>query len=175
MTLEIETARLKMRPFAFDDLDDYYRQILSDPEVMKTLLAGRALSWEEAQARLTYFIKHWQLHHFGLWVIVDKQGDLLGQCGLQFLDNTSEIELAYAIAKSHWNRGIATEAAKAVLTYGFATLKLSKIVAITAPTNLASQRVMTKVGLKYEKDAYLYQRHVVYYALLRKVWQSDVS
>lgn len=63
--------------------------------------------------------------------------------------------------------GLATEASRASLKYGFKEVGLERIVAIAKPENIASQRVMQKVGMKYEKNAHYYNSNVVYYALSR--------
>lgn len=171
---ELETSRLRLRPFQLTDLPDYHRQLASDAEVMQTLLPGKALSLEEARLFFNSFIEHWERHKFGLWLIFDKQaGNLIGQCGLRFLKNTPEYELAYAIARSHWGLGIATEAAKASVRYGFEQLQAYQIIALAAPTNFASQRVMQKLGLKYQKKGLFYNKPFLYYALLRESWQAD--
>jgi ribosomal-protein-alanine N-acetyltransferase len=174
---EIEIARLKLRPFTADDLNDYYRQMTSDFEVMRTLLLGRTLTLAETEPRLRLFMEHWGHYQFGVWVLRDKEnGELIGQCGLRWCyEYTPEIELVYAIAKSYWGKGIATEAAKAAVRYGFEELKPDYIMALTAPTNLASQRVMQKVGMKYEKDARYYEKDCAYYTISRQEWQADES
>ncbi|RCJ19702.1 hypothetical protein A6770_06070 [Nostoc minutum NIES-26] len=88
---ELETSRLRLRPFQLTDLADYHRQIASDAEAMRTLLPGKAPSLEEAKLFFNSFVEHWERHKFGLWVIFDKQGgDLTGQCGLRFLKNPQE-------------------------------------------------------------------------------------
>lgn len=69
---------------------------------------------------------------------------------------------------AYWHQGLTIEAAKASIKYGFETIRLDRIVAITEPTNFSSQRVMTNAGLKYEKDAHDYSLDVVYYAISRK-------
>jgi ribosomal-protein-alanine N-acetyltransferase len=69
------------------------------------------------------------------------------------------------LAKSYWGRGLATEAAEAALRFGFEIAKLERIVAIAKHENIASRRVMEKLGMKYEKDAYYYNNDVVYYSI----------
>ncbi|MEI2583487.1 GNAT family N-acetyltransferase [Scytonema sp. PRP1] len=80
----------------------------------------------------------------------------------------------YTLARGYWGKGIATEAAKVSLRYGFEELK-AQIMALAAPTNFASVRVMLKLGMKYEKNAFLYNRKVVYYAISRQEWQAEDS
>lgn len=104
--------------------------------------------------------------------MLDKQNaDLIGHCGLRFLADTTEIELTYAIDRSYWRQGIATEAAAASFKYGFEKLNATQIIALAAPNNLVSQRVMQKIGMKFQKYSQFYQKDNVYYAITRQAWQ----
>ena len=161
---EIETERLRLRPFAPDDADDYYQRIFGDPDVTKYLRSRRSITRDDMPALLTRLANQWRQQ--GFWAVTDKSdGQLIGHCGLKYLDATTEIELAYALAKSHWGMGFATEAARAVLRYGFEELKLDRIVAVAVPENAASRRVMEKIGLAYEKTDRFYDADLVYYAI----------
>lgn len=175
---EIETARLRLRQYTLNDLDDL-AQILSNPEVMKYSPKGPIPEEKVRQVTqeiLEFFITHWEQHGFGVWAVIYKQtSQLIGHCGLNFLPNSPEVEVLYRFNQSYWNQGIATEATKASLRYGFEEVKLDHIVAITAPEHLASRHVMEKAGLKYEKDAYFYNLDVVYYAIAQEAWQPDDS
>jgi ribosomal-protein-alanine N-acetyltransferase len=64
--------------------------------------------------------------------------------------------------KPYWGKGLATEGSHTSLRYGFEIVKLERIVAIAKPENIASRRVMEKVGMKYEKNAHFYNTDVVY-------------
>lgn len=111
-----------------------------------------------------------------MWAVVDKiKNKIIGRCGLCFLDNTPEVELGYLLDRAYWDQGLATEASKASLRFGFAELKLEKIVAIAHPENIASRWVMEKVGMKYEKEAHYYHTNVVYYSISNKEYQADSS
>lgn len=169
MIPQIETARLQLRQFVIDDLDRLSR-IYRNPEVMRYVGKGTRTR-EETQSAIVSLIKHYQ-HDFGIWAVVYKDdSQLIGLCGLCFLDNTSEVELGYLLDKPYWGKGLATEGSHASLRYGFEVVKLERIVAIAKPENLASRRVMEKVGMKYEKNAYFYGYDVVYYALSREAYQ----
>lgn len=171
----IETERVYLRPFTFDDLDAF-AVICSDQDVMRYIGAGRPLSREETKTRLNSIIEHRNKHGFGVWAAVDKStGTLMGYCGLQFLDNTSEVEVGYRLAKRFWGVGLASEAAKASLRYGFETLGLGRIVAVVQPANLASQHVLEKIGLSYVKDARFYITEVKYYAITQEEYERDGS
>ncbi|MBE9215826.1 GNAT family N-acetyltransferase [Plectonema cf. radiosum LEGE 06105] len=173
---EIETARLRLRPYTLDDLDRL-TVILSNPEVMKYSPRGPIPKGKEKQVTrdvLEYFIKHWDKYGFGVWAAIEKaSGKLIGHCGLNCLPNSPEIELIYRLDQYYWNQGIATEATKASLQYAFESLKLYKIIAIASPNHIASRRVMEKAGFKYEKDAHFYKLDVVYYSITKYQWQPD--
>lgn len=175
---KIETARLLLRPYTPQDLDELAR-ILSNPAVMRYSSRGpipKDQVKEVTQQTLQNFITHWQQHRFGVWAVVEKvTAKLIGHCGLNFLLNSPEVEVLYRLDQVYWNQGIASEAAKASLRYGFEEVKLDRIVAITAPEHTASRRVMEKCGLKYEKNAQYYNLDVVYYALARPEWRVHNS
>lgn len=163
----IETQRLILRSFTSDDLDEL-ALIGSDPEVMRFIGDGKPQSREQTAARLNSIIEHRNRHGFGVFAVVDKaSGALMGYCGLQFLDNTPEIEVGYRLAKRFWGMGFASEAATASLRYGFEELGLDRIVAVVQPENFASQRVLEKIGLTFVKDARYYNTDVRYYAITR--------
>jgi RimJ/RimL family protein N-acetyltransferase len=168
---EIETSRLRLRQFTPNDLDDLYR-LYSNPDLTRFIGKG-ARTKKETQTALSAIIKHYE-HGFGMWAVIHKADDkLIGRCGLCFLDNTPEVELGYLLDKFYWCRGLATEASHASLKYGFELVKLEKIVAIARPENIASRRVMAKVGMKYEKDVCFYNLNAVYYAISRDDYQTS--
>lgn len=169
---EIETARLYLRQFTLDDLDELYR-IYSDPEIMKYLRGVR--SREATEIAIHTMLKNWEQNNFGMWALVHKiDRKMIGRCGLAFLDKTPEVELGYVLNKVYWNQGLVTEASFASLNYGFDILHLDRIVAIARPENIGSQRVMQKVGMKYEKNAFYYETDVLYYSISRETYQSKV-
>lgn len=176
MMAEIETPRLRLRTYKLNDLDRL-TVILSNPEVMKYSPRGAIPKGKEKQVTreiLEYFIQHWEKYGFGVWAVIEKASrKLIGHCGLNCLPNSPDIEVIYRFDQDYWNQGFATEAAKACLQYAFHSAKLYKIVAIAVPQNVASRRVMEKVGFKYEKDARFYKSNVVYYAITKDEWQPD--
>ena len=166
---EIETARLRLRHFTLEDLGDLFR-LYSDPEVMKYLSLRTS---EQTQASLHKHITQWLEYNFGMWAVIYKQsGIMIGRCGLSFLENTRDVELGDLFDKDYWNKGLATEASVATLNYGFREVELSKIVAIANPENIASIRVIQKVGMQFQKNAHYYNQDVVYYAISSLEWRS---
>lgn len=168
---EIETQRLILRHFTPNDADELYR-IYSHPELfeymMNEISTEKLLLWKQTKSIINSIIENWQKYPFGVWAAVHKKNQkLIGHCGFKFLDNTREVQIGYLLLKSYWGRGLATEASLAALQYGFEIARLERIVAVAKPENIASRRVMEKVGMKYEKDAYHYNNHVVYYSITR--------
>jgi ribosomal-protein-alanine N-acetyltransferase len=90
------------------------------------------------------------------------------------LDNTPEIEVGYLFAADCWGKAYATEAARAALDYGFTELDLDRIVAITRPENLASQRVLEKIGMRFERNARYYDMEVRYFSIPRARYRGKV-
>lgn len=171
---QIETPRLRLRRFTIDDLDELYR-IYSHPDLSKYIQNDKPLTWEQTKAAIKSMTENWEKYHFGVWAVIYKEHDkLIGHCGLKFLENTLEVQIGYLLLKSYWGRGLGTEAASAVLKYGFEVANLPQIVAVAKPENIASRRVLEKVGLKYEKDAYFYENNVVYYSLSREAYLSKI-
>lgn len=175
---EIETSRLALRMFKPDDLDDLSR-IYADADVMR-YLSGHALTREETAGWLHYFISGWEKYGFGWWAVVLKEsGELIGHCGLQFIHVTPEVEVTYGLARAYWRMGLASEAARACLRYGFEELMLKRIYALAEPGNIGSHRVMERVGMRYDKTEFykddLYEGDLIYYAIARDEYQPDTS
>jgi RimJ/RimL family protein N-acetyltransferase len=152
------TDRLTARRICWADFDDAQR-LHSDPQVAKTLSAtGRPLLPETTRRMLRRAVQHWRAQGFGLWMFHCRDsGEFIGRGGLIRYDaldmgGREEVGLAYAVLSAHWGRGYATEMADASLCMGFRHLGLDNIGAWTLPANLASQRVMAKLGFHYESD-----------------------
>ena len=171
----LETPRLLLRRFTSRDLDDF-ALMNADPDVMRYIGDGKPQTRAQTQMRLNAVLDHWEHRGFGLCAVIDKSTRaFIGFCGLQYLDNTAEIEVGYRLARRFWGMGLATEAAGASLRYGFQELGLERIVAVVHPQNVASQSVVEKIGLKYVKDARFYNSDVEYYAITREEFERDGS
>jgi ribosomal-protein-alanine N-acetyltransferase len=170
---EIETARLRLRSFTPGDLDELHL-VFGDTDVVKYISGGKPRTRAETEKGLLRTIEGFRERGFGLWAVeVKDSGRMIGYCGLIFLDDTSEIEVAYGLAKSHWGKGFATEAARAGLGYGFERLKLERIVAVVNPQNLSSRRVLEKLGMRYAKDVHHYDADLMYYEIDKTDYQTD--
>ena len=161
----IESERLIFRKFTLDDLPMLIEQ-RSDPEVNK-FLGGTKLQNPEALAkRIRFYISCYDTHGFGSCAMIWKPtGEMIGSAGLQPLDGSDDIEVGYSMIREYWGKGIGTEAARAWLEHGFRDHGLDRIVAIAVPENLASRRIMEKLGMRYEKTEMHYGSECVFYAI----------
>ena len=164
MSVELETERLTLRQFRADDAEAHHAQVGSDPDVTWD---GSPRTLEETRERVAHYIELWRQHGYGPWAAVDRaSGELLGHAGLQPLEETGEVELAYYLGRSAWGRGIATEAGEAAVQFGFDHLGLDRILAVVRPENRASQRVLEKLGFDRDHDAHHYGADV-------QVWKRE--
>ena len=123
-----------------------------DPRVMATL--GGLRSDEETARYLRDNLGHWDRYGYGIWAFRNEtDGRFMGRAGLRntHVGGEDEVELAYALAPDYWNRGLATEMARAILKVAFEDLGLTYVVCFTLPANRASRRVMEKAGFEYER------------------------
>jgi ribosomal-protein-alanine N-acetyltransferase len=175
MCEDLETRRLRLRPFTPNDADELYR-IYSYPDLFKYMSNEQPIRWEQMRGVINSLRETWQQHHVGVWAVIHKKHQrLIGHCGFKLLENTREIQLGYLLLKSYWGLGLGTESATVALKYGFEVAKLERIVAIAKPENIASRRVMEKVGMKYEKNAYYYDNNVVYYSISREAYRLNTT
>lgn len=164
--VELETLRLRLRPCTADDLGALHR-LWTDPEVRRYLFDDRIVSREQAEERIRNSLASFLTHGFGLWV-VPCEGLMLGFCGLSLASTFSEVEILYGVAPSHWGRGLATEAARAVLRYGFEGLRLPRIVGGADVPNVASLRILKKLGMTFVRRERTDYGEVEYFALTRE-------
>ena len=141
--------------------------IWSDPKVTRFLPSqGKPISRQNTEKALASFVEHWQSKHYGVWEILeDQSGWMIGYCGLRYLEEIDDTEVLYGLDKAYWGRGIATQAVRAVITYGFEQTALNRIVALSFPENKASRRVMEKAGLHYEGRISVFGLEAVCYAV----------
>ena len=169
----IETARLRLRMFRPDDLDDL-ANMFSDPEVMRYVADGQPAGRDVAAKALTSVVDHWRRHGFGRWAAEDKETrQFVGFGGLRSLFGMPEV--VYHFATPHWGKGLATELGHASLRYGFEEHQFDRIVAIAKPENTASIHVMDKIGMRYEMNTTYYDIEVVQYTLLREEYKPTVD
>lgn len=168
------TSRLSLRTFSPDDAP-HLAWIYTDPDVMRYIPPGT--SWD--QEKIERFVARCQERYvtpgFGMWAaeLLDPPGTVVGHCGLQHLAATEDVEIAWLFGKAYWNRGLATEAARAVVEHGFAELGLARIVAVAEAPNRASLRIMHKLGMSPQGTVHHYGRDLTMYALEAREYASS--
>lgn len=168
----IETQRLILRSYEEGDLPKFHR-MNQDEKVMEFYPYSYDIS--ETKNFINLQNQSMQENGFGFFVVEEKNGEkFIGIVGLKDLkigsDFDGEVEIGWRIIHEKWNQGIATEAAMACLEYGFKEKKFEKIIAITAKINKKSQRIMEKIGMKFEceflhpkiEEGHRLKNHVLY-------------
>jgi RimJ/RimL family protein N-acetyltransferase len=148
----IETPRLILRLWREEDLAPF-AAMSADPEVMRWL--GGVLTAEDVRAYKDRADKAFAELGMCRWVVERREdGEFLGACGLMPGHEQAPIapfiDIGWRLARPAWGGGYASEAATAVLRYGFERLGLSEITAITASTNLRSRAVMERIGMQWD-------------------------
>jgi [ribosomal protein S5]-alanine N-acetyltransferase len=149
---EVHTDRMVLRRPVADDLDEL-AALLGDARVGRWLggVADRARTAE----MLERWIAHWDAHRFGLWSARDRDsGALVGRGGLSVLlvDGGADIEAGWTIAADRWGEGLATELGAAAIEVAEQDLRVERLVSLTLHDNLASRRVMQKLGFSHARD-----------------------
>jgi ribosomal-protein-alanine N-acetyltransferase len=151
----LETDRLVLRHLQSEDLDSLYA-LYSDPQVTK-FIPDAPRSYAETREELVWFQHgHPRQPELGLWATIHKDtGHFIGRCGLLpwTIDGQAEVEVAYALARTWWGQGLATEAAQGIVRYAFDQLGLSRLICLVEAENLASIRVAEKIGMTFEKES----------------------
>jgi RimJ/RimL family protein N-acetyltransferase len=158
----IETERLALRPLAMGDLDEFVA-LHRDPEVVRFV---RTLDRAQAEERLRTNEREWEERGHGLFAILDRlDGRLLGRVGLKYWPQFQETEAGWLLNRDAWGRGYATEAARACVDWGFATLSVTYFTAMIHPQNVRSTRVAQRLGFQPLREDVLLEDPVVVYAL----------
>jgi RimJ/RimL family protein N-acetyltransferase len=152
----IETARLRLREMRLDDAA-FIVELLNEPAFIANIGDKNARDIEGARRYLAAGpLASYAKHGHGLWHVALKDtGEAIGICGLLRRDGLDDPDVGFAFLARHWNRGQAAEAGAACLAYGYGMLGLQRIVGIVKPDNRASQRVLEKIGLVYERTVQL--------------------
>jgi RimJ/RimL family protein N-acetyltransferase len=176
MTLpqEIHTDRLHLRRWRLDDRVLFAR-LNANPQVMEFFPA--LLSREESDAVADRIELHFRTHGFGLWAVeIPGVTSFAGFIGLAIprieTAFTPCVEIGWRLDADYWNRGYATEGARAALDFGFNSLQLQEILSYTVPANVRSRRVMEKIGMVHSPtedfdhpllpEGHPLRRHVLY-------------
>ena len=156
------TSRLYLRRFSSED-SAYFFALNEDPEVMR--YTGDVPFTDEAAARA--FLDrydHYQHFGYGRWAVIRQSDEAyLGWCGLKYTPEIGETDLGFRFFRKYWDKGYATESAKACLRLGFEHFNLNQIVGRAYPGNKASHRVLEKIGMQFLEERKEDKEHWVVY------------
>jgi RimJ/RimL family protein N-acetyltransferase len=154
---DVLTQRLRLRGWTEADIEPWARLIYADSEVTRFLPGANVTPLERTERFYCYCVNHWAEHGYGIWAVTDRvTGEFIGQGGLNLVADLDAVELDYSLARAYWGQGYATELARAATGYGFDTLALPRMIALTFAENIASRRVMEKVGFQHERDVHVF-------------------
>ncbi len=181
----LETERLTLRGFSPDDIDAF-SLVLADKETMWDLWAISGVPedlLDHAELYVSGSIESWQKSGYGFWAVwtrtpkLSGNSELIGFCG--FVGDTHSniqppegLEVGWGLRPDFHGRGLAFEAAKAVVNYGFGELKVPKLIAITSPRNFPSRKLMERLGFSFTGTVNAYGTSGVLYSLSREAFEE---
>ncbi len=165
--MRIETDRFILRPFSLEDALPSF-EMNQDPDVNK--YTGEHV---KDLAQMQHIIEHivledYKKYGFGrLAIELKENGEFIGFSGIKYLPEMNEVDIGYRLKKKYWRKGIATESARLVMNHAFDELKLKRIIGLVIPENIASENVLKKLGLVFEKHIVIDNFNADYYAINR--------
>ncbi|WP_369943749.1 GNAT family N-acetyltransferase [Xanthomonas medicagonis] len=143
-----ESRRLFCRHVRAEDVDTLLA-VYGDADAMRWVGDGEPLTRAQCEEWVAVCARNYRTRGYGLSALVERaSGDTIGFCGLVHPAGQAEPELKYALRRDHWGRGLATEAARAMLAYARERLGLRHVIATAYPQNLASLRVLRNAGMQ---------------------------
>ena len=148
----IDTPHLLLRPFTVDDAQAYW-PLVHLPEVVRYTGDTPMASVDDVRAMIaTRPLRDYAVHGYGRMACIEKSsGRLVGFSGLKYIDDLQETDIGYRFLPDCWGKGYATESARALMQQGRAQHGLQRIIGLVMPANVASSRVLDKLGLAYER------------------------
>jgi RimJ/RimL family protein N-acetyltransferase len=148
----VETERLTLRRMNVEDARFIF-ELVNEAAFLRNIGDKGVRTLEDARNYiLNGPVASYAKFGFGLYVVeLRETGEAIGICGLLKRDSLADVDIGFAFLERFWRKGFAYESAAAVMEYGRNALGLKRIVAITAPDNEGSMRVLEKVGLRFEK------------------------
>ena len=158
MKKHLETDRLLLRPLEISDAEAMFTMD-NNPEVHKYLWQKPSLNIDETITIIEYVQSQYLKNNIRRFATVLKEtGEFIGWTGIKYIDdhiengNTNFFDYGYRLDEKFWNKGYASEATQFWLDYGFSEMKINKMNAYTHAQNGASNRILTKFGMKFIED-----------------------
>ena len=164
-SLPPDTDRLAFRTWNDDDSVQFHA-ICSDPQVMQHVGDGRVWLRERTGQFIQAALETSRSHGYCQWPLINKaDGTLIGYCGFV---NTGDLpEIGWRLTPGYWGQGLATEAAHAVVKHGTETMGFQRVIASVQSANVASVRVIEKLGMTLVKRSRRHGREILLYMLDR--------
>jgi RimJ/RimL family protein N-acetyltransferase len=148
----IETERLQLRKLTADDAA-FMLELLNEPSFLRFIGDRGVRNLDDARRYILQGpVASYEQHGYGLWLVeLQATQAPIGLCGLVKREALPDADIGYAFLPRYWSQGYAYEAAAAVLSYAGNVLGLKRLLAITDQENAASIKVLTKIGLKFDR------------------------
>lgn len=180
-TKTIETERLILRRFEYTDDTAMLKYWVADEKIQSLYSEPVYSTTEEVKRLLDKYIGSYEKADYYRWAIIEKDcGECIGQIAYFLVDNKNHFaEIEYCIGSEFQNRGYATEATKAVISFGFEEMNLHKVQICTKTINKPSKRVIEKCGFTYEgtlRDYFCMNGEYVgrlYFSILRSEYEEE--
>jgi RimJ/RimL family protein N-acetyltransferase len=148
----LETERLILRRLSTDDAQ-FVLELLNEPSFLRYIGDRGVRNLEQAvQYILDRLVASYERNGFGLYLVELKESGIpIGISGLVKRDSLPDADIGFAFLPAYWSKGYAIESAAAVMNHAREDLGLTRIVAITSPDNEASEKLLGKIGLRFER------------------------
>jgi RimJ/RimL family protein N-acetyltransferase len=171
--MQLQTARLILRSFREEDVD-VMAELFANPDFMRFSLGV----YTERKQTVAFIEKviGWDRASMPSQFAVVSRGEhaVIGYCGFHHHPEVpGEVEIGYRLHPDYWNRGLITEAARAVRHRGFADLKLPRVISLIHPENIPSRRVAEKNGMKVEEKITFRGFPTLVYSITRDEWLAN--
>ncbi|MEN8124183.1 MAG: GNAT family N-acetyltransferase [Bacteroidota bacterium] len=152
----IETDRLILREFNINDYKDVYEfgsnlevQRYTGDKIIDSLSSARELI-------KNVWLEDYKKYRYGRWAVIYKlENKIIGFAGLKYLPEINETDIGFRFLPEYWGKGLATEASREIIKYGFKKLGIDTIIGIAMPENIGSCKVLERIGLTlYKIDQY---------------------
>ena len=182
MQFYIETDRLILRDILDSDLEGMF-QLDSNPIVHKYLGNKPVKTRKEIKDVIAFIQQQYKERGIGRWAAIEKSsGDFIGWSGLKLNMKDEELnnkvnfyDVGYRFIPRYWGKKYATESALAALEYGFNTMNLKTIVGAAEEENIASNKVLQKIGLKYINHFFVDGVTALWYELKKEEYEKTMS
>lgn len=168
----MKTERLLLRQFRHDDIDGY-AAMCADADVMRYIGEGKPLSREDAWRNMAMMAGHWTLRGYGMWAVEElSSGSLVGRVGLYYPEGWPGQEVGWMLARPHWGKGYAFEAARAAFAHAFDTLQWPRVISLIDPENRRSIALAERLGERLVGEVEIRGWRTLQYGIERADWKS---